>query len=213
MITLPDGTRITAVEASEHLLQYWKDIAPSVYGLFDATLSGPKNRIEAIDILSLNVLNVFGGVNPETAMATLWKQENKRKLEELLTGVTQEPIESLDESERARAADALGRVVLHVEKLNGWGPTSAAKLIYRFRPGLAPPWDTFINRYYQMPVGTPWSEFYRVAMECIAGNACHLRSALEIALESFPHRKISIVRLWDIILWVRIQDRIGPKSK
>jgi len=213
MIILPDNAKIAVEKASEYLRQYWEEGAPPVYGLFDATLTGPKNRIEPIDILSLNVLNAFEPRNPMTPMAVLWKQENRKKIEELLTEVTTEPIENLDESERTRAATALERITCYVEKLHGWGPTSASRLTHRFRPGLAPPWDEGIGCYYQLPAETPWKEYYQVAMDCIARNTDGLLSVLESALDSFPQRRISIVRLWDIILWVRVQQGIGSASR
>jgi len=100
-----------------------------------------------------------------------------------------------------------------VEQLDGWGPTSAAQLTHRFRPGLAPLWATFVNRYYSMTVDTPWNSYYRVAMEYIARNADGLLAVLESALDSFPQRRISIVRLWDIILWVRVRNGLGPRLK
>jgi len=213
VITLPDNTTITVAEASEHLRRYWQEVAPPVYGLFDATLTGPKNRIEPIDILSLNVLNAFAPRNPVPPMAMLWKQENRENVEELLTQVTLEPIESLDEPEMTQAATALGRITSYLEQLDGWGPTSAAKLTHRFRPGLAPPWDESFDCYYQIPAETPWSGYYRVAMGCIAANAAELLAVLRSALDSFPQRRISIVRLWDVILWMRVQQGIGSAPR
>jgi hypothetical protein len=71
-LTLPTGTVLTDAEVWDICSAYLRK-CPAVIALYDATNEGPHDRLQPIDLLSLNALNAFGKAPPMTPMTEAWE--------------------------------------------------------------------------------------------------------------------------------------------
>ena len=195
-IALPDGSELPFEEAASVLNRYMTRNAAAVE-LYDYTNPGPHDAIEAVDLLALNALNAFAGTSPMTAMEAMWHARGG--MSGAVALITREPFEVIDEQALAAQRPRVNAALQALEKVDGYfrGGTRTAKLLHRLRPNVAPIWDVKIGEWYGGP-RVSWDSFLSHAWGDIRRN----QSALLLLRERLAPR-LSIVRVWDALLWRR----------
>lgn len=204
MITLPNGAQLTAMQASAILNKYWNE-APAVWDLYDSFAPGPKDVFEPADLLAVNALNGYGGRRgPMTPMTGFWCAK-RQVVEQLLGQVTKVPFEALTPPQRQASANALAAVADEIEKQaegSSFGPVATSKLVHRMRPTLGAIWDSNVEKFYGR-CGT-WSVFYSQVYSDVGANEADLSAAVQVTV----HPSITLIRAWDILLWMTAQTVI-----
>lgn len=195
-LCLPDSSRITRNNAVSIVNDYLKD-GQSAIDLYDKTIIYPyHNEINEIDILSLNALNAFSGVPAMTAMDSIWKK--KTAIEEFVKCVPAEGLEYYRDN-LDPIVKPLTDVLLEINKVPHWGypGTRATKLLHRLRPNIMPIWDKWIGTWYKGK-DNEWDIFLNETCKDILKNIECLKAVKSMC---FNKVDISILRVWDIILW------------
>lgn len=195
---LPNGPTVSAAEATRLINDYYARNA-AVWDLYDNLDPGPRDKFGPHDVLSLNALNAFGPRTPMGGMTGFWSNDAARRdASKLLKGVTRLPVEKLD---KAKLATATARLAAVADKINeqcqasGFGDVATAKLLHRMRPGLAAIFDTSVAHHYPQQ---GWQEFYGT----VAADVFDRREKLRAAVKKSKRPSISLMRAWDIVLWM-----------
>jgi hypothetical protein len=202
VLTLPDGATLTQSEVFAVLDCYAKSW-PAVFDLYDLPDGGPHDDLRPFDLLAPNALNAWGKGQPMTAMTAAWAV--RHQIEHVIEPICKRPLEDLNTAEADAEAAKVGNALEMIYRIRGYGPTTTPKFLHRLRPNLCPIWDDKISTYYDKSLSwTAWVHlvYAHVRREgtqcCLIAGRVHLR------------RDLSLLRLWDMLLW---QLRKDPTSK
>jgi hypothetical protein len=196
ILFLPDSSRITQETTVTIITDYISD-SGSAIDFYDKSIPLPfHDEINEMDILSLNALNAFAGIPPMTAMDTMWQK--KTSIEKFLKEVPTEELEYFKNNLDA-IVKPLNKVLLEMNKVAHWGcpGTRATKLLHRLRPNTMPIWDKWIGTWYYGK-DYEWNIFLNEIFKDVLRNIECLKNVKNICFKDF---NISILRIWDIILW------------
>ncbi len=202
-VTLPRGRRLSWLDARKVVDKYLKEHS-AAFDLYDGTNKRPHDNILEVDLLALNALNAFVGAAPMTPMEALWK--NRTAIQRLVAKITTTPVEDLSDMMVEAELPKVVAALKEIEKTKWFGGagTRAAKLLHRLRPNIVPIWDALVGEWYR-GASQPWREYLRAVYEDVRRpeNRRFLKS-----LRLPTSGKVSILRLWDILLWKMKYDEM-----
>ena len=193
-----NGPTVSAEEAARLITDYYARNS-AVWDLYDNFEPGPRDKFGPHDVLSLNALNAFGPRTPMGGMAGFWSNETARRdATKALKAVTRVPVEKLDARKLSAATARLALVADTIKEHcrgSGFGDVATAKLLHRMRPGLAAIYDTNVALHYPQH---GWHDFY----DAVAVDVLDRRDELRAAVKNCSRPSISLVRAWDIVMWM-----------
>lgn len=198
VMTLYRGNVAISFEKAESSVRNYLEKSDAVY-FYDGTNSGPHNELEIVDLLALNALNAYAGAQPAEVMSNQWAQKDKIDL--LIPAITTQNVADLEEHVVEREKKKIQRLLNKIEEARLWGGagTRTAKLAHRLRPNIIPLWDSFVGEWYSGPQ-QEWPSYLDDSLADIVRNNKELKKLATLVLEETAVR-ISIVRVWDIVLW------------
>lgn len=204
MLTLPTGEQITSREVRVTVEEYAAQF-PCVFDLFDFPNGGPHDEVLAVDLLALNALNAWGSGQPMTAMTNAWLARDEIK--EVIIPISNQPLEEMSQADVVSQVDKVGIALDTIDAIKGFGNTATAKFFHRLRPNLGPIWDKWIGGWYEdCPTWSGW----------VAKVYAHVREpeTCRCLIEARTHikRPLSLLRVWDIILWQRAAQSLTKMS-
>lgn len=197
---LPGNHPLPLPQAIAHLHDY----PQAIVHLYDGLHPGPHDPIQPCDVTSLAALNVYVG-GGATAMAHLWSA--RQHIEALVQQVPHTPLQLLAPAGRATVVAQLNAVLMHMGGIPGWGGTGvlATKLLHRLRPNVAPIWDRFAGEEWfdQHTNDADWVPWLTAVHDEILReeNRSELEHMSTVVCPALFGVELSIVRVWDIILW------------
>ena len=207
MIRARDGSSLTDLAATQLVEHYLTDHS-AIVDMFDRTNVGPpRDEIEQIDVFAPSVLNAY--YQPANAMSSLWNR--RRLVEPFIVGITKDDFSSILQSGQLDAVRATVVQLLtfvndsrNVPYFGGSG-TCTAKFCHRLRPNVVPIWDHWVGTCYDGP-RQAWDTFVRDVYADVAANLDAL-IRLQANVEAKIGLKLSVLRIWDVILWTSSGDR------
>ncbi len=197
---LPMDTDVAFSRAREIVLGYRASTAQ----LYDGSNPGPHDDVSEVDVMSLGVLNAFGGGEPSARMGELW--DNRDIIPPLVAPITRLPLVELDASMRRATAVELDRLLTAVQGIHGLGGgVGASKLIHRLRPNVAPVWDRYAGtEWYGASIS--WTRFIEATYELVLlpENLQELTALMREARSEF-NVSVPLLRIWDILMWAEGQ--------
>jgi hypothetical protein len=201
-LVLPDATTLSRAEALA-VLDCYARTWPAVFDLYDLPSAGPHDEVLPIDVLAPNALNAWGNGQPMTAMTNAWAE--RHRIAEVVRPISTRPLEHLTDVEADVEADKVGVALDFIDSIRGYGNTTAPKFLHRLRPNLGPIWDDKIYSWYGK--SGPWTAWVKRVY-------AHVREpdtqGCLIAARAHLGKELSLLRLWDMLLW---QLRKDPTSR
>jgi hypothetical protein len=206
-VLLPTGLKMSVDHSEAIVRKYLADHA-AVSDLYDGTNPGPHDDVTPMDVLALNALNAFVGAAPMDPMAALWGKRTAIQNQIAKVNLSRLDVTDLTGDEVRSETDKVSQVLTLIEHTHGWGPTRAAKLLHRLRPGLVPIWDELVGEWYGCRA-QPWPEYLQAVFSDVrrepTRNALHAMQG-----RCCPH--LTALRIWDIILWkLKYDSHRSPK--
>lgn len=195
MLILPNGKRISQAAVLKAVDIY----EPAVFRLYDLPDYGPHDEVKPVDLLSLNALNVWGSGQPMTAMASAWN--SRKKIARMVAPVSRKPLEQLSDRQLDEEAKKVEAAIEAIDAIRGFGWTASTKLFHRMRPNLGPIWDRRVRVWYDVKVDwATWvKQVYRDVLRP-GTNACLVAARSRLGV------RISLLRVWDVLLWAMPHD-------
>jgi hypothetical protein len=195
VIKLPNGESVSTEEAVVAVKNYQAGNYSAAFDLYDRPCSGPHDELLAIDILSLNALNVFRGRGPMTPMAALW--EKRGEINKIIAGITKRKLELSTEAEIDDELPRLEEALEFIDSVHYCGETVASKLLHRLRPNIAPIWDVKVKKWYSRFERKTWVSRLKEVFKDVLEN----RNCLEMVRADTCLQELPILRIWDVLLW------------
>jgi hypothetical protein len=130
-------------------------------------------------------------------MTNAWQKRHEIELP--LRGITKAALEELALPQLRLQAKLLDVAVCAIDDVGGFGFTSSSKLLHRFRPNITPIWDGKIANWYpNAKPNEPWEQWFNTVFDQVLSpeNQACLKAVGE---QLGP--KVSLLRIWDMILW------------
>ena len=206
-ILLPTGMKVSVDHCAAIVRKYLTDHA-AASDLYDGTNPGPHDDVTPMDVLALNALNAFVGTAPMEPMSALWGKRTAIQNKIAQVSLSRSDVTGLTDDEVRSETDKIGQVLTLIEHTHGWGPTRAAKLLHRLRPGLVPIWDELVGEWYG-GWAQPWPDYLQAVFSDVRREPTR-GALLAIQGRCCPH--LSALRIWDIILWkLKYDSHRSPK--
>ncbi len=194
---MPNRLIISDSRVRDVLAAYHREF-PAVLDLFDGTNPGPHDELLPIDVLAVNALNAFGArTAPMTPMTEAWIRRDA--IARRVASITRNSIEVLAQADRESQLAPITDALIEIDNIPGFGETATTKLLHRLRPNVVPIWDSRVQQWYPEPEYVrSWTNWLRRVYGDVLGD--ENRACLEGA-KSVLRVCVSILRVWDILLW------------
>lgn len=195
-VLLPTDLKLS-VDHGEAIVRKYLTDHGAASELYDGTNPGPHDDVTPMDVLALNALNAFVGTAPMEPMSALWGKRTAIQNKLAQVRLSHSDVTGLTDDEVRSETDKVSQVLTLIEHTPGWGPTRAAKLLHRLRPGSVPIWDELVGEWYGGWL-QPWTDYLQAVFSDVRRETTR-DALLAIQGRCCPH--LTALRIWDIILW------------